>query len=149
MMTDENIERIKQIKSNLKVASDYLKELGESAESSYDLWLSLNKETAEETEIAARKVDMLSKKLSYNKEIVEHTKNAYLEIKEIAGEYSSDAIAAESLYLQAARKYTDILTLQNNVINSANAKEEKRVAEINKEIDKENLKNVGISMSAG
>ena len=148
-MTEENVDKIKEIKSNLKVSTDYLKQLGENAESSYDVWLSLNKDTADEIEITAKKVEMLGKKLLYNQQIIEYTKQAYLDIKDIAGEYAKDTIEAETLYLNAGKLYNNVLAERNNAVSSATEKEAKRVAEINKSIDQENFKAFRISGSKG
>ena len=74
-------KRIDLINKNLKVSTDYLKNLEKNAENTYKVWLSLNEHTADGTTITMNKVEMLNKKLEYQKSIIEQTKSAYEEIK--------------------------------------------------------------------
>lgn len=143
MTIEENKERVREIKSNLSVTTEYFKNLAASAESAYEVWLSLNEQTADETEITAKKIEMLSQKLKFHKEIAEYTKQAYLEIKEITGEFSKDTIEAQNLYMKSGNAYQNLLAERNNIVNSATEKELKRVTDINKKIDEENKKNLG------
>ncbi len=138
-------KRIDLINKNLRVSTDYLKNLEKNAENTYKVWLSLNEHTADGTTITMNKVEMLNKKLEYQKSIIEQTKSAYEEIKALSGEFSAQSVSAQSQYMEMVNSYLGILAERNTAIGDNNLRIKEEVLKQNQEIDKQNQKKFGVT----
>lgn len=114
-------------------------------DSAYHLWLSLNKYTATEAEITAKKVESINQKLEHQRQLVNLTKKAYEDIKSLAGSFAEDTISAQSRYLETVNQYTQLLANRNFAVTEYEESERKRIEKANKAIDRQNLKEFGFT----
>lgn len=119
-MSDEVLEKVeklaKKIKDKLSEIQSFFEATSDIAELEYELWEMTEGLDASDTEKTAKRLEMLNKQLSNQKEIVDANNEAYQEMVKLYGEGSVEAMEYKKALLEEQVEYQKL----QNELNETN-----------------------------